>query len=72
MNLPQPAAGGIGLPLPPLVREPGREDKDGEGLEKGEKIDFCLRVWSCAAEEGDVANIFLPRKKKKKENKSPV
>lgn len=35
--MPEPAAGGIGLPLPPLVREPGGEDKDGEGLKKGEK-----------------------------------
>lgn len=37
LNLPEPAAGGIRLPLPPLVRLPGGEDKDGEGLEKGEK-----------------------------------
>lgn len=42
MNLPEPAAGGIALPLPPLVREPGGEDKDGEGLKKGEKIDFAF------------------------------
>lgn len=42
VNLPEPAAGGIVLPLPPLVREPGGEDKDGEGLKKGEKIDFAF------------------------------
>lgn len=42
VNLPEPAARGIRLPLPPLVREAGGEDKDGEGLKKGEKIDFAF------------------------------
>lgn len=41
-NLPKPAAGGIRLPLPPLIGEPDGEDKEREGLKKDKKIDFAF------------------------------
>lgn len=66
VNLPEPAAGGIRLPLPPLVREAGGEDKDGEGLKKGEKIDFAFECGAVLQRRQRCQQPLPPRKKKKK------
>lgn len=59
VNLPEPAAGGIRLPLPPLVREAGGEDKDGEGLKKGKKIDFAFEYGGVLPRRQRCQQLFL-------------
>lgn len=70
MNLPEPAARGIRLPLPPLVREAGGEDKDRKGLKKGEKIDFAFECGAVLQRKQRCQRPLPPLKKK--QNKPPV
>lgn len=75
VNLPEPAAGRYRVAVSASRHGTRRRgaDKDGEGLKKGEKIDFAFECVAVRRRKATLpTSLPFPTKKKKKENKSPV